>query len=345
MKVLVTGGMGYIGSHTVVCLQQQGYEVVVADNLSNSHQFIYDHITEISGIKPSFYNIDICNAGLLDELFLKEKNIEAVIHFAAFKAVGESVEHPLKYYKNNLSGMINLLEVMEKHQCYKIVFSSSCSVYGNTLNLPVTESTPFMLAESPYGNTKQVCEEILQAQSKISQLKSIALRYFNPVGAHESGLLGELPIGVPNNLIPVITQCAAGLRGPVTVFGNDYDTADGSCVRDYIHVIDLAKAHVKAINWDEFDETNFEVFNLGTGTGTTVLQAIKAFEHATHLQLNYNLGPRRAGDVEKIWSDNKKSKSILGWQTELSLEQAMSSSWKWQQMIPIYQEKYQITFK
>lgn len=345
MKVLVTGGIGYIGSHTVVCLLEQGYEVVIADNLSNSHGFILEHIVEIAGKKPSFYQINICDEEALDLLFEKEKNIEAVIHFAAYKAVGESVLDPLKYYKNNINGLVTLLQVMQKRHCFKIVFSSSCSVYGNTQVLPVTEETPFMLAESPYGNTKQIGEEILKDVSLTSNLHAIALRYFNPVGAHQSGLLGELPIGVPNNLIPVITQSAAGLRGNITVYGNDYDTIDGTCIRDYIHVIDIAEAHVKAIEWNDFEKQNFEIFNLGSGTGTSVLQAINAFEKATGLKLNYNIGPRREGDVEKIWSDCLKSNQKLGWKTKLTIEDAMLSSWNWQKLIPIYAKKHQITFK
>lgn len=344
MKILVTGGTGYIGSHTVVCLQQLGYEVVIVDNLSNSHHFVLDHIEQITGIKPTFYQVNICNELELINVFHQEKNIEAVIHFAAYKAVGESVQKPLMYYKNNLNGLINLLDVMQKNNCHKIVFSSSCSVYGNTNILPVTEETPFMIAESPYGNTKQIGEEILKDLSNVSSIQSIALRYFNPVGAHESGLIGELPIGLPSNLIPVITQSAAGIRGPITVYGDDYNTIDGTCIRDYIHVVDIALAHVKAIEWNQFSESNFEIFNLGTGTGSSVLEAIHAFEKATNIKLNYQIGPRREGDVEKIWSDCKKSNEVLGWKTQLNLENAMSSSWKWQQLIPVYQEKYKIKF-
>lgn len=345
MKVLVTGGIGYIGSHTVVCLLEQGYEVVIVDNLSNSHSFILNHIIEITGKKPSFYQTDICDKIALDSVFKEEKNISAVIHFAAFKAVGESVLEPLKYYQNNITGLVTLLQVMQNNQCEKIVFSSSCSVYGNTHVLPVTEETPFMIAESPYGNTKQIGEEILKDVSLASKLHSIALRYFNPVGAHHSGLLGELPIGIPNNLIPVITQSAAGLRGSVTVYGNDYNTIDGTCIRDYIHVIDIAKAHVKAIELKSNENQKFEIFNLGSGTGTSVLQAIQAFEKSTGEKLNYNIGPRREGDVEKIWSDCKKSNEVLNWKTELTIEDAMLSSWNWQKLIPVYAKKYQITFK
>lgn len=342
MKVLVTGGTGYIGSHTAVCLLHKGYEVVIADNLSNSHSFVLSHIEEITGTKPAFYQTDITDRVALQKLFAEEHHIDAVIHFAAFKSVGESVVFPLKYYTNNIQGLAVLLEVMLEHDCNKIIFSSSCSVYGNTTALPVTEETPFMPAESPYGYSKQVGEMMLRDVSKTGKLKSIALRYFNPVGAHETALLGEWPIGVPSNLVPVICQSAAGLRGPVTVFGNDYETPDGTCIRDYIHVMDLADAHVQALSYHTFDASGFEVFNLGTGNGSSVLDAIHAFEKATGKALPNEMGPRRSGDVVQIYSDCMKSNTKLGWKTRHSLEDSMKSAWNWQQRIPEFAQKYQI---
>lgn len=343
MKILVTGGAGYIGSHTVVCLLNKGYEVVIADNLSNSHSFVIEHIHEITGKRPAFYQIDICSKEDLNALFTQESSIEAVIHFAAFKSVGESVLYPLKYYTNNIHGLAVLLEVMTAHQCSKIVFSSSCSVYGNTQALPVTEETPFMSAESPYGYSKQVGEMMLRDVSKAGGMQSIVLRYFNPVGAHESALLGEWPIGIPSNLVPVICQSAAGLRGPISVFGSDYDTPDGTCIRDYIHVMDLAEAHVKAIDYHAFDASGFEVLNLGSGKGSSVLEAIHAFEKATGEKLNYELGPRRPGDVVQIYSDCHKSNLKLQWKTIRSLEDSMRSAWHWQNKISAFAKKYDLT--
>jgi UDP-glucose 4-epimerase len=335
-KVLVTGGTGYIGSHSVVELQSQGYDVYIIDNLSNSYEFVVDRITQISGIRPTFYKGSLTNADDLKSFFTKYGAMDAVIHFAAYKAVGESVENPLKYYHNNLSGLVLLLEAMEASGSKNIVFSSSCSVYGNTDVLPVTEDAPLAKAESPYGNTKRICEEILYDTTTTQKLACIALRYFNPVGAHPTALIGELPIGTPSNLIPVITQTAAGLRDMITIYGHDYPTVDGTCIRDYIHVVDLAKAHVCAVQRliNQNQKASYEVFNLGTGRGASVLEAIQTFEAVTGVKLNWQMGARRAGDVVQIWSDCKYSNEVLGWKTELSLAEALSSAWKWQQSTP-----------
>ncbi|MSQ78982.1 MAG: UDP-glucose 4-epimerase GalE [Flavobacteriaceae bacterium] len=334
-KILVTGGTGYIGSHAVVELQARGHEVFIIDNLSNSYESVISAIEIINGTKPHFCLLDICDAENLNVYFKENGPFDAVVHFAAYKAVGESVEHPLKYYRNNVQGMTNLLEAMQQTGSKNLVFSSSCSVYGNATILPVTEQTPLKKAESPYGNTKVICEAIIEDVSKTGILKAISLRYFNPVGAHPSALIGELPIGVPNNLVPVITQTAAGLRNELTVYGNDYTTIDGTCIRDYIHVIDLAKAHVKAVErlLGNKNEDVCEIFNLGSGTGSSVLQAITAFEESTGEKLNWQMGPRRAGDVVQIWSDCEKSNNILGWKTELSIHDAMKTAWEWQKRL------------
>lgn len=334
-KILVTGGMGYIGSHTVVELQQAGYTPIIVDDLSNSNGKVLDQIFQITGQRPIFEQIDLCDAPAVDVLMKEHSDIVGVIHFAAFKAVGESVQHPLKYYRNNFFSLINVLTAL-RDQPINFVFSSSCTVYGQPEVLPVSESAPIQKAESPYGNTKQIAEEILEeAAAANRQLNIISLRYFNPVGAHPSALIGELPIGVPQNLVPFITQSAAGKRGPITVFGNDYDTPDGTAIRDYIHVVDLARAHVAAIRLleDPRRTKNYDVFNVGTGQGYSVLEVIRAFEKATGVSLEYTIGARRSGDIEQVWGDVRKSEAELGWKAELGLEQMMASAWKWEQYL------------
>ncbi|MEJ6981936.1 UDP-glucose 4-epimerase GalE [Pedobacter sp. P351] len=334
-KVLVTGGTGYIGSHTVVELQQAGYQVVIVDNLDNSNIQILDQITKITGIKPDFHQIDLCDENQTIELIKNNPDISGVIHFAAHKAVGESVQLPLKYYRNNFFSLINLLTAFAGKEV-NFVFSSSCTVYGQPDVLPVTEQAPVKKAESPYGNTKQIAEEILlETANANSNYKVISLRYFNPVGAHDSALIGELPIGVPQNLVPFITQSAIGKRGPITVFGNDYNTPDGSCVRDYIHVVDLAKAHIAALRRQEQNRMDgkFEIFNIGTGKGSSVLEVISAFEKSTGSKLEYKIGPRREGDVEQVWGDVSRAEKELGWKTELVLEDMMKSAWAWEKYI------------
>lgn len=334
-KILVTGGTGYIGSHTVVELIQNGHEVLIIDNLSNSKIEVLDSIQKITGIRPKFEQIDLLDIDLLRKLFTSQ-GISAVIHFAASKAVGESVENPLKYYQNNVVGLLNLIECMKEADVKPIAFSSSCTVYGQPDVLPVTEQTPFQKAESPYGNTKQICEEILSDYANANEdFQSIALRYFNPVGAHESALIGELPLGVPNNLVPFVSQTAAGIRDCLSVFGNDYDTPDGSAMRDYIHVVDLAKAHVKALNrlLSGSNKKNFEFFNLGTGNGFSVLELIKTFERVNQIEVNYQIADRREGDIEKIFADTTYANTELGWKAELGLDEMMKSVWKWQKRI------------
>ena len=333
-KIVVTGGLGYIGSHTVVELVNAGYEPVIIDDLSNSQPKILDQISKIIGFKPAFYHFDLCDEQKLSEFAAAEPDIAGIIHFAAFKAVGESVVKPLKYYRNNFYSLVNLLNVYNDKPV-NFVFSSSCTVYGQPDELPVTEHAPIKPAQSPYGNTKQVAEEILTDVIKSgSALKVISLRYFNPVGAHETALIGELPIGVPQNLVPFITQTAIGKREKITVFGDDYDTKDGSCVRDYIHVVDLAKAHVAALKlMDNGSFKGYDVFNLGTGNGNTVLEIIGAFERATGVKLNYEIGPRRGGDVEKVWGDVTKSSNELHWTAQLDIDTMMSSAWAWEQYL------------
>ncbi|MEI7597075.1 MAG: UDP-glucose 4-epimerase GalE [Bacteroidota bacterium] len=329
MKILVTGGTGFIGSHTVVELQNKGYEVIVVDNLANSYLYVLDSIEKITGIKPVFYQFDICDKIKVAELFKKHSDIAAVIHFAAYKAVGESVEQPLKYYHNNLQSLINLLETGTRN----LVFSSSCTVYGQPDELPVSESAPIKPALSPYGFTKQICENIIHDFGKSdNSLNAINLRYFNPIGAHSSALIGELPIGVPNNLIPYITQTAVGIRKCLSVFGSDYNTPDGTAIRDYIHVVDLAKAHVVAVErlLGKANKKQIETFNLGTGIGYTVLEAINSFEKVSGEKLNYQIVGRRAGDVEKVWGDTQLANNELGWKAELSLDDMMLTVWKWQ---------------
>jgi UDP-glucose 4-epimerase len=327
--ILVTGGTGFIGSHTVVELQQAGFDVVIADNLSNSHATVIDAIEKISGTKPLFEKSELCNPSEVGAIFKKYPNIAAVIHFAAYKAVNESVRFPMKYYHNNLLSLYNLLDMGVQ----KLVFSSSCTVYGEADVLPVTEESPVKPAMSPYGNTKQICEEMIRDQmASGADIDAIALRYFNPIGAHESALIGELPIGVPNNLIPYLTQTAAGKREALSVFGSDYNTPDGTAIRDYIHVVDLAKAHVVALQriLQRKKSEKMEVFNLGTGHGYTVLEVINCFEKTTGVKVNYKLTERRDGDVEKMWADTTLANRLLGWKTELELEDMMRSAWKWE---------------
>ncbi|MTI39313.1 UDP-glucose 4-epimerase GalE [Fulvivirga lutimaris] len=330
-KILVTGGAGYIGSHTCVELINAGYEPIIIDNFSNSEKFVLDKIKQITGNEITTYNIDCCNLELLINSLLAEKII-GCIHFAAYKAVGESSKLPLKYYHNNIASTVAILSFLEKISCPNFVFSSSCTVYGQPDILPVTEKSPIKLAESPYGRTKQVCEDIIHDTVKANKtLKAFALRYFNPIGAHPSALIGELPLGTPNNLVPYITQTAIGKREQLTVFGNDYDTPDGTCIRDYIHVVDLAKAHVKAM--EELLRTKepiFDCINLGTGKGNSVLEVIETFERVNDIKLNYKIGPRREGDVEKVYADTSYALNKLNWKTELSLEAALQDAWKWE---------------
>lgn len=334
-KILVTGGTGYIGSHTVVELQQAGYTPIIVDNLSNSSGGVLGQITKITGIEPEFHNFDLADDQKVKAFVDQHPDISGVIHFAAYKAVGESVDRPLKYYHNNFYSLINLLNAYAGRPV-NFVFSSSCTVYGQPDELPVTESAPVKKAESPYGNTKQVAEEILSETAGASPTYNIiSLRYFNPVGAHSSALIGELPIGVPQNLVPFITQSAIGKRGSITVYGDDYDTPDGSAIRDYIHVVDLAKAHVAAIKLLEQGNPNgnYDVFNVGTGTGYSVLEAIRAFEAATGVSLDYKIGDRRAGDIEKVWGNVTKSTEQLGWKAELGIEEMMRSAWEWERYL------------
>lgn len=333
MKVLVTGGSGYIGSHTIVELQQAGYDVVAIDNFDNSSPEVITQIQKITGKPFEFKELDIRNKVALTDFLKLHTDITAVIHFAAFKAVGESVALPLKYYENNVGGTANLLFAMQEAGIKNIVFSSSCTVYGEA-NPPVNEDAPTPVAQSPYGNTKQICEEMLRDQSNTGALKVVSLRYFNPVGAHDSALIGELPNGVPNNLVPFITQTAIGKRQSLTVFGNDYPTPDGTCIRDYIHVVDLAKAHVKAIEYvNTKQEVNFEVFNLGTGMGNSVLEVIQTFEKVSGVKLNYTIGPRRTGDVVQVYAGCDKAANVLGWRTERNLENCMQTAWKWEKAL------------
>ena len=335
-KVLVTGGTGYIGSHTAVELINSGYEVVIIDNLSNSKEDVLDGIAKITGTRPAFENFDLCDFDLLDKFFRKHQGIDAIIHFAASKAVGESVEKPLLYYRNNIQSLTNILELMGDHGVSNIAFSSSCTVYGQPEKLPVTEKSPILPAESPYGNTKQISEEIIRdTLNSNDHLNAISLRYFNPVGSHDSAIIGELPLGVPANLVPFITQTAAGIRNELSVFGEDYNTKDGTAVRDYIHVVDLAKAHVVAVGrmMAQKQKSNYEVFNLGTGNGYSVLEVIKAFESSTGEKLNYKIVARRAGDIEQVWADTTFANVELGWKAELGIESMMSSAWKWQKRL------------
>jgi len=333
MKILVTGGTGYIGSHTVVELQNQGFEVVIVDNLSNSQAWIVDAIADISGKKPAFEQFDLADQKLTSDFFKRHNDLQGVIHFAAYKAVGESVEKPLMYYRNNLVSLMNILEGMAENQIENLVFSSSCTVYGQPDELPVSEKAPIKLAESPYGNTKQISEEILKDTIKSAKINAIALRYFNPIGAHQTAKIGELPLGVPNNLVPFITQTAIGLRKQLSVFGEDYNTPDGTAIRDYIHVVDLAEAHVVAVKRmiEKQMKNAFEVFNLGTGNGYSVLDVIKSFQKVSGEKLNYKIVDRRAGDVEQVWANPEWSHKELGWKAKRNLDEMTASAWKWEQ--------------
>lgn len=336
MKIFVTGGTGYIGSHTVVELQQSGFEVVIVDNLCNSRIEVLDGIEKITGKRPGFEQFDLTDAGRVKDFFARHRDIGAVIHFAALKAVGESVRMPLEYYRNNLNSLMNVLDGMRESGVKNLVFSSSCTVYGQADVLPVTEQTPRKEAESPYGNTKAMCEDIMRDVAKVEPtMKLLALRYFNPIGAHPSALIGELPNGVPNNLIPYLTQTVAGIREQLSVFGDDYHTPDGSPVRDYIDVVDLAKAHVVAIRrlLEDKNKSNYEYFNIGTGNGLSVLGLIKAFERATGERVNYKITGRRAGDIEQVWADTTLANRELGWKAEISIEETLANAWRWQQAL------------
>ncbi len=335
MRILITGGTGYIGSHTAVELQNSGYEVLILDNLSNSDASVIDNIEKITGKRPLFAKTDLCDRAELKDYFKNNKEIDAVIHFAAFKAVGESVREPMMYYRNNVTGMINLLEEMKENKISKLVYSSSCTVYGEADSLPVTEESEIKKAESPYGFTKQIGEQMLFDISETGEIHSVILRYFNPTGAHDSSLIGELPSGIPNNLVPYITQTAIGERDMLTVNGNDYDTPDGTNIRDYIHVVDLAKAHLAALDRILRNKSgdNAEVFNLGTGKGNSVMEVINSFEKVSGIKLNYRIGPRRKGDVVSIYSDTKKANELLGWKAERDLDNMMLTSWNWQKAI------------
>lgn len=333
--ILVTGGTGFIGSHTTVELQQAGYNVVIVDNLSNSKADVVDGIEKITGVRPAFEKVDCCDMNALEQVFNKYTDIQGIIHFAASKAVGESVEKPLLYYRNNITSLVNLLELMPKYHVKGIIFSSSCTVYGQPSkeNLPVTEEAPIQKALSPYGNTKQINEEIIQDYIHSgAPIKAVILRYFNPIGAHPSALIGELPNGVPMNLIPFVTQTAIGIRKELKIFGNDYDTKDGTCIRDYIYVVDLAKAHVKAMERVlEIDGTDaVEVFNIGTGRGLSTLEVVEGFEKATGVKLNWKYAPRREGDIEKVWGNVDKANKVLGWKAEADINDVLRSAWKWQ---------------
>ncbi len=332
--IVVTGGTGYIGSHTVVELLQAGYEVAIVDDLSNSRVEVLDAIESLTGKRPSFFQVDLADSVATAEVFNKlAPKATAVIHFAAKKAVGESVKEPLMYYQNNVGSVMNVLKEMTVHGIRDLVFSSSCTVYGQPDVCPVTESTPRKEAESPYGNTKSISEDIIRDVSLVEEFRSISLRYFNPIGAHPSGTIGELPVGIPNNLVPYVTQTAAGIREALTVFGDDYPTPDGTCIRDYIHVVDLAKAHLQALKRIEDGRMHsaYEVFNVGTGNGYSVLDVVKGFEAATGIKVNYKIGSRRAGDITQVWADTSLANEALNWKAELGLKEALSSSWNWEQ--------------
>ena len=335
-KILVIGGLGFIGSHTVVELQKEGYEVVIIDNLSNASIDVLDGITSITGITPIFEKLDLKDKESVEAFFKKHNDLKGVIHFAASKAVGESVKEPLMYYENNISTLVYILKEFKKMPFANFIFSSSCTVYGQADELPITENAPVKPAESPYGNTKQIGEEIIRDTCKVApNLKAIALRYFNPIGAHDSAKIGELPIGVPQNLVPFITQTAMGIREQLSVFGDDYPTSDGTCVRDYIHVVDLAKAHVIALQrlLNNKNKGNYETFNLGTGTGSSVLEVIHSFEKVSGEKLNYTIVDRREGDVVSAYADTTKANDELGWKSQLTLDDAMSSAWKWEKKV------------
>jgi UDP-glucose 4-epimerase len=334
-KILVTGGLGFIGSHNVVELQNSGFDVVIADNLSNSEQSVLDGIEAITGVKPLFEKVDLRYRAEVQQLLKKHPDIKGVVHFAAYKAVGESVAKPLEYYENNVSAMVVLLQELRAYGIKDFIFSSSCTVYGQAETLPITEDAPVVPANSPYGNTKQIGEEVLQQAVEADGFRVCSLRYFNPIGAHPSAHIGELPLGVPLNLVPFVTQTAAGVREQLSVFGSDYDTPDGTCVRDYIHVVDLAKAHVLALQrlLEQQNDANFEVFNLGTGKGSTVLEVIKSFEKVSGEKLNYKLVARRPGDVRAAYADTSKANHVLGWVAEKTLDDAMADAWRWEKGI------------
>jgi UDP-glucose 4-epimerase len=335
MKILVTGGTGYIGSHTVVELQKQDFEVIIVDNLSNSTIEVLDGIEAITGVRPAFEKFDLADPVRTAAFFNDYKGIGAVIHFAAFKSVGESVENPLKYYHNNLESLRNVLQGMADHSVDNLVFSSSCTVYGQPDKLPVRETSPLKQAASPYGNTKKISEDMIYDFTRVRPVRSVILRYFNPIGAHESAFIGELPLGVPNNLIPYITQVAIGKREFLSVWGNDYNTPDGTAMRDYIHVVDLALAHVIAVKRMLNNECRekVEIFNLGTGNGNTVMEVIKSFERSTGVKLNYRVLGRRPGDVEKVWADTSLANRELGWKAEMTLDEMTLSAWRWEQAL------------
>jgi UDP-glucose 4-epimerase len=335
MKIVVTGGLGFIGSHTVVELQNEGFEVVIVDNLSNSTEDVLNGIFSITGKQPLFERLDLREKTSVQDFFKKHSDVSGVIHFAASKAVGESVENPLLYYENNINSLVYILQELQQKTEASFIFSSSCTVYGQAEKMPITENTPLQPALSPYGNTKQIGEEIIQDVAKVSNIKAVLLRYFNPIGAHPSAAIGELPIGVPQNLVPFITQTGIGLRKELSVFGSDYPTSDGTCIRDYIHVVDLAKAHVVALKRliENKNETEVEIFNIGTGTGSTVLQVINAFEKASGQKLPYKLADRRKGDVVEAFADTRKANTVLGWKATSTLDEAVASAWKWEQKI------------
>ena len=337
-RILVTGGTGYIGSHTVVELMQQGYDVVIVDNLSNSNSDVVDGITAITGKRPAFEQVDCNDIAAMDEVLNRYSDIEAAIHFAASKAVGESVEQPLLYYRNNLMSLVTLLEQMKKHGVHNIVFSSSCTVYGQPADeyLPVDETAPIQVALSPYGNTKQINEEIIRDEAHAdAALHATILRYFNPIGAHPSAMIGELPNGVPNNLLPFVTQTAAGLRKQLKVYGNDYNTPDGSCIRDYIYVVDLAKAHVKAVErmLTGKAQGQVEVFNLGTGRGLSVLEIVHTFMQVTGVKVPYEIVGRREGDIEQVWAKPDKANQVLGWSADTPIADVLLSAWNWEKKL------------
>lgn len=335
MKILVTGGLGFIGSHTVVELQNEGFEVVIVDNMSNSSIDVLRGIENITGKKPEFEQFDLRDKQAVKAFFEKYHDVNGVIHFAASKAVGESVQNPLLYYENNINSLVYLLqELQQKNEAF-LIFSSSCTVYGQATNMPITENAPIQTAMSPYGNTKQIGEEIITDVAKVTPVNAILLRYFNPIGAHESAEIGELPLGVPQNLVPFITQTAIGMRKELAVYGSDYPTADGTAVRDYIHVVDLAKAHVVALQrlLQKKNEQKVEVFNVGTGKGSSVLEVIDAFEKVTAQKLPYKMVGRREGDVIEAYADTRKANEVLGWQAKSTLQDALKSAWKWEQKI------------
>ena len=335
MKILVTGGLGFIGSHTVVELQNEGFEVIIIDNLSNSSETVLGGIIKITGKKPVFENLDVRDKAAVQNFFKKHNDIEGVIHFAASKAVGESVENPLLYYENNINSLVYLLQELQNIPNSNIIFSSSCTVYGQAEEMPITENAPIQVAMSPYGNTKQIGEEIIRDVAKVSNIKAILLRYFNPIGAHPSAEIGELPIGIPQNLVPFITQTGFGLRKELSVYGNDYPTPDGTAIRDYIHVVDLAKAHVIALQrlLNNKNVSPVETFNLGTGTGSSVLEVIQAFEKVSGQKLPYKIVDRREGDITSAYANTDKANTVLGWKAISTLEEAMESAWKWEQKI------------